>query len=408
MVFWSAGYTLLPMKTLIRLVVLGLCIVPFGYAEDARLDGYLRAGKIDEGLAAFAKPADDAGRFSLGVLQLLQGLQTLSADSAVLGVKQSQATRSLPFFRILPRSTVDSAAEVTPGQVRALFKNFREAIRRANSTLSTVGTGEFKVQVNLSQIRLTNINGVQSDPLIETLGAILPMRNAAGDGELVVHFDSADAIWLKGYTHFIGGVLDVFLAYDWQPVWEQCAHRLFHSPRPLPAIARYAKDEEASFGEWADLIAALHEMRLEAIDPAGLRRALAEFRAGAQCSRICWDRVLAENDDDHEWLPSPKQTGPGGSKVTQAEIDGWRVILAELDGLFTGKKLLPHWRLREGHGINLARLVENPPHFDLVLFAQGSALVPYVETGDVSDQARWRTLTAAFGSGFFRFALWSN
>jgi hypothetical protein len=396
------------MKTLMRLAVLGLCIVSSGYAVDQRLDGYLRAGEIDKGLVAFAKPADDAGRFSLGMLQLLQGLQAFSADAAKLGVKQSQATRSLPFFRILPRSTEgDAEVQATPEKVRALFKNFREAIRRANATLASVGADEFKVQVNLSQIRLTNIAGVPGDPLINTLGAILPLRSQTGE-ELVVNFDSADAVWLKGYTHFIGGSLDVFLAYDWQPVWDQCAHLLFHSPNPLPPISQYAKGERRDFGEWADLIAALHEMRLNAIEPTGIRGALAEFRAGVLCSRLCWERVLAEEDDDHEWLPSPRQTGPAGSKITQAEIDGWRVILDEVDGILAGKKLLPHWRLKPGSGINLARLAAQPPKFDLVLIVQGAAILPYVETGDVSDQARWRTLTSAFGSGFLRFALWSN
>jgi hypothetical protein len=395
------------MKTLLRLAVIGLCIASFVRADDTRLDGYLRAGRLDDGLAAFAKPADDAERFSLGVLQLLKGLETFSSDAAHLGVKQSQATRSLPFFRILPTASSDSEAEATPEKVRALFKNLRESIRRANATLAQAGAGDFKVQVNLSQMRLANQGGQPGAPLIETLRVIMPLRNSTGE-DIVVKFDSADAIWLKGYTHLIGGFLDIFLAYDWQPVWDQSAHLLFHSPKPQPPISKYAREGLRNFGEWADWIAALHEMRLSVINPSGIRDALAEFRAGVVCSRVCWERVLAETDNDGEWLPSPRQTGPAGSKITQEEINGWLAILDETDAVFTGKKLLPHWRLKEGHGINLARLAEKPPQFDLVLIVQGSALVPYVETGDVSDRTRWRTLTAAFGSGFLRFALWSN
>jgi hypothetical protein len=126
------------------------------------------------------------------------------------------------------------------------------------------------------------------------------------------------------------------------------------------------------------------------------------------CSRLCWQRVLAETDDDHEWLPSPKQTGPGGTKVTQQQIDGWIKVLDELDAILAGKKLLPHWRVKNGTGINVAKLVASPPKLDLILFIQGSALVPYFEEGTVSDLTAWRTLMQPFGPGFVRFALWSN
>jgi len=71
---------------------------------------------------------------------------------------------------------------------------------------------------------------------------------------------------------------------------------------------------------------------------------------------------------------------------------------------------MPHWRLKPGTGISIARMAENPPAFDLVLLVQGSALLPYVEAGPVSDSARWRTLMEPFGRGFMfmRFAIWSN
>jgi len=143
-------------------------------------------------------------------------------------------------------------------------------------------------------------------------------------------------------------------------------------------------------------------------DSDGLKKAVTEFRSAIVCSKICWKRIQAETDDDQEWLPNPKQTGPRGSKVTQEEIDGWMTILAEVDSILTGKKLLPHWRIINGMGINVAKLVQSPPKFDLVLLIQGSALAPYIEGGDVSSLARWRTLITPFGPGFANFALWSN
>ena len=66
------------------------------------------------------------------------------------------------------------------------------------------------------------------------------------------------------------------------------------------------------------------------------------------------------------------------------------------------------WRVKNGTAINVPKLVASPPKLDLMLLIQGSALVPYLEEGPVSDQVAWRTLMQPFGPGFLRFAIWSN
>jgi hypothetical protein len=396
------------MKSLLNLALALALLTPLLKAQDTRLDAYLASGKLQDGIAAFAKPATDADRFSLAVLQSLQGLQQFADGAGKLGIKNTLANSGLPFFRVLPRQSAGPVEQVTPEKVRALFQNLRETLTKANATLAKVGESEFKVQVNLSQAHLENKDGVPGLPLADSLGRILNLQTS-DEKDLVINFDSADAMWLKGYTHILIGVLDIFMAYDWRPVWNQSAHVLFTSPSPLPPIAKYTITNQGSqFTEWADLIAAVHEMRLEVSDSDGLKKAVTEFRSAIVCSRICWKRVLAETDDDHEWLPSPTQTGPRGSKITQEQIDGWLTVLNEVDSILTGKKLLPHWRIINGMGINVAKLVQSPPKLDLVLMIQGSAFAPFIEGGDVSDQTRWRTLSAPFGPGFANFALWSN
>jgi hypothetical protein len=396
------------MKSLLKLALTLAMLTPLLKAQDTRLDAYLTSGKLQDGLAAFAKPASDADRFSLAVLQSLQGLQQFADGADSLGIKSTLANSGLPFFRVLPHQTGAKVEQATPEKVRALFQNLREALTKANATLTKVGDSDFKVQVNLSQAHLANKDGVPAMPLTESLGKILSLQTS-DDKDLVINFDSADAMWLKGYTHVLLGLLDIVMAYDWKPVWNQSAHVLFTSPNPLPPIAKYTVTNQGSqFSEWADLIAAVHEMRLEVADSDGLKKAVTEFRAAIVCSKTCWKRVLAETDDDHEWLPSPSQTGPRGSKITQEQIDGWMTVLNEVDSILTGKKLLPHWRIINGMGINVAKLVQSPPKLDLVLMIQGSAFAPFIEGGDVSDQTRWRTLIAPFGPGFAGFALWSN
>lgn len=398
------------MKSLIKLAMALALLTSILKAQDTKLDGYLRAGKLQDGLNAFAKPANDGERFSLAVLQTLQGVQQFSDGASKLGIKQTLG-RSLPFFRILPAAQPSSApAEVaTPEKVRALFTNLRESLKKANATLAKVGDSEFKVQVNLSQVYLENKDGTPSSPLLASLNRIMN-TNAASEQDLVVNFDSADAAWLKGYTHLLTGILEVLMAYDWSPVWNQMAYLLFTSPNPMPPLAKYAVSGQGQGpSDWADMIAAVHELRLEVKDGEGLKRAMVEFRSVIACSRVCWTRILAETDDDLEWLPSPKQKGPRGTVVTQAQIDGWTSVLNELDAILSGKKLLPHWRIINGMGINVARLVQNPPKLDLVLMVQGSAFVPFIEGGDVSSSTRWQQLMAPFGrGGFMSFALWSN
>jgi hypothetical protein len=399
-----------------HLIPLGLLLTLMPAPADTTnaLDGFLRDGRIHEGLAAFASPKNNSERFSLAVLQTLDGLQQFSAGLYKLGIKPDFIQSGIPFFRVVQPGLPQASNEIaTPEKVAELFNNFRSSLKRANSTLTGMSDEQFKVEVNLSQARLDfNGDGIVSsnELLVATLGRVLglPSRTQTGE-DLIIHFDSADAMWLKGYTHFLTGIIDIILAYDWLPVWNQCAHVVFQNPDPMPPIARFsAVSQGEDFAKWADLIAALHEMRLELRDKNGLSDARDEFRSMISCSRICWKRVLAETDDDHKWLPSPTQTGPGGTKITQQQIDGWMRVLDELDAILAGKKLLPHWRIKDGTGINVDRLVASPPELDLVLMIQGSAFIPYLEEGPVSDQTTWRTLRQPFGPGFMRFAIWSQ
>ncbi len=399
------GKQLLPLSLL-------LLAIPACANKTEDLDAFLREGRIDAGLSVFATRSDNEGLFSLAVLQTLDGLQHFSAGCNQLGINPEFIRDGFPFFRVvLPRAGEPPGRVATPAEVAGQFQALRNSLRRANATLARMDEKEFGVEVNLSKIRL-DLDGdgkcSSNETLVASLERVLtPNTSAHGGGDMVVRFDSADAMWLKGYTHLLSGVLDLLLAYDWRPVWDQCAHVIFLKPEPPPPLARFLSAPERS-DHWADLIAALHNMRLQLVDREGLVHARDEFRAMLSCSRLCWERVLAEKDNDKEWLPSPRQTGLRGFKVTQAQVDAWMRVVDELEAVANGQKLLAHWRLKPGFGINVHKLIASPPPLDLVLLLQGSALVPYVEEGVVSDLAAWRRLTEPFGPGFPRFAIWSN
>ena len=377
------------------------------------LDEYIRDGRLRDGLAAYASPANNNERFSLAVLQALDGLQQFSAGFNKLGINPELAQSGIPFLRVLVPNRQHPLNDVaTPEKVARLFSNLKMSLKHANSTLAVMDEKPFSVEVNLSQAHM-DIDGdgtvASNEFLVASLGRSLGLSSVNSGEDVVIRFDSADAMWLKGYTHLLQGVLDVLMAYDWMPVWNQCAHVVFSNPQPLPPIAQYTdprRDRETI--QIFELIAALHEMRLKLVHKDGLRDARDEFRAMISCSRVCWQRVLSETDNDHEWLPSPTQMGPRGARITAQQIAGWQHVLDELDAILSGKKLLAHWRIKEGTGINVDKLVKSPPPLDAVLLIQGSAFIPYLEEGSVSDRAAWQALIQPFGSGFAGFAIWSN
>ncbi len=378
------------------------------------LDGFLRRGQVAEALAAFADPPDPAARFSLAVAQVLDGMMRFSRGLTRLPLNARLAGDlggEPPFLRFADPESEDVEV-VTPEKVGALFTDLRAALRRANRTVAEVGEADFRVEVNLSRIRLDVLGDGQARTLAEWLD--LPIEEEGG-GDVLVRFDSADAKWLEGYTHLLGGVLDVILAYDWRPLWDHVAPLLFARYRPEPPFAAVARAhrgpdrrDEGEFGHEIDWFAALHAFRLPLADPAGLRRARDEIAATVACSRESWRRILAETDDDREWIPSPRQTGPGGTRITEEEVAAWMRVLDEVEAILEGRRLIPHWRLRPGVGVNLARLVEAPPPLDPVMFIQGSALAPYAEPGAVSDGEHWAAIIEAFGDRFLLFLFWVN
>jgi hypothetical protein len=362
-------------KVLIGVIVaaLGLPGLRSHAAAPESLNGYLREGRVSAGLTAYANPSNDEQRFALAMLQTLDGLQKFSAGMSKLGIRRDTA-RHLPFFRVaMPDVDQTKISTASPAEIAKLFTQFRAALRQANKTLTGVGTNDFVVEVNLSKVRLDlDGDGVcgPEETLLSSLSQVAGFGRGPQEGDdLVVRFDSADAAWLQGYTHFLSGFVDLLLAYDWSPVWNQCAHRLFYKPEPMPAIARFTSGARSP--EWVDFIAAVHDMRLQLVEKDGVGRARDEFKSMIACSRVCWQRALAETDNNKEWLPSPKQTDLRSAKITQAEVDGWMQVLDEMEQIASGRKLLPHWRFNPGMGVNVDKLVQSPPQLDLVLADSG-------------------------------------
>jgi hypothetical protein len=395
------------MNRILRSILVLLLISPLSEAKTS-LDALLQAGNIKKGLVEYKNPADNSEKFSLATLQVLDAVQTFGSTVSKLGFSPQMAGNGLPFLRIVPVSgpTTNEASRAAIGEA---FVNLKLGLGEANQTLARITDQEFKVEVNLSRIRIDPAGNGTNELLIPTLSRIWTIpTQTTNQQDIIIHFDRGDAYWLKGYTHCLIGMIDVLQTYDWRPVWNQCAQVIFQHPNPMPPIALDEVPSDGRWNMWVDLIAAIHDMRLHPTNPNGLVEAREQFLQMIACSRLTWKSILAETDNDHEWLPNPQQTGPGGSTITQQQIDGWLRLMAETEHILKGKKLLPHWRIQEGTGINVDKLVRDPPALDLILMIQGSAFIPYLEKGPISDASTWRMLTLPYGTGFFRFAIWTQ
>jgi hypothetical protein len=377
--------------------LLGLMLINLPAGAKTSLDALLQTGNFKKGLVEYQYPADNSEKFSLAALQVLDAVQTFSSTISRLGFSPQMAGNGLPFLRIVPvgGSTTNEASRAAIGEA---FDDLKSGLEDANRTLGRITDQEFKVEVNLNRIRIDLAGNGTNELLITTLSRIWSIpTQTTNKQDIIIHFDRGDAYWLKGYTHCLIGMIDVLQTYDWRPVWNQCAHVIFQHPNPMPSIALHEVPSDGRWTMWVDLIAAIHDMRLSPTNPNGLVDAREQFLQMIACSRLTWKSILAETDNDHEWLPNPQQTGPGGSKITQQQIDGWLHIMDETEHILKGEKLLPHWRIQAGTGINVDKLVRDPPPLDIILMIQGSTFIPYLEKGPISDASTWRMLTMPYG-----------
>lgn len=147
-------------------------------------------------------------------------------------------------------------------------------------------------------------------------------------------FDVADVEWLRAMVHFQRAVLAVGGAYD-----------------PNVTFASRRKEK----------------LLLKLKDPTKLLAARQLVLAGLGHAEACRQLVLAEVDDDREWLPNPKQKSHAMPlTVDDALFDTWGGVLSDVRKLLLGQE-----------GLSVADLLQlgkrqwkDPPggYFDLAAF----------------------------------------
>jgi hypothetical protein len=383
---------------------------------DADGASYLESGvrALEKRLAA--SPDDDEARFGKGLLLFGRAVERFGQAQFRHGAR---APRYLvvPLFR-LPVPENPSPEPLTYETQRATLQNFIDDLKRAQSALASV-SGEVKIVLDLNAVQFDLTGSGQANPR-EKLSAILAaMRVSAPQNTqqaqpFEVAFDRADALWLRGYCNVLSALIEFVLAYDWHESFEVSAQLFYPSavptliPRGAQSLASASRVPVGESATIADTLAWVHSVRWPLAEPGRLRAAHGHLKQVVSLSRESWKAILAETDDDREWIPGPHQKngvlniGP----VTDEIVAGWLSALDEFDAVLDGRKLLPHWRFASG--INLKKVLYEPKPFDLLLIASGQGAVPFLERGDTISWETWNRWQRIFNRNFLMYAAWFN
>ena len=378
--------------------------------------GTLAAGQAELAAQVAADPGDREARFGLGMLRFARAVEHLGQSLYRYGL--TPPTRmSVPILRF-PVPVNPGPEAITYQGFRDVLKAFDDDLAAAETVLRDVGDSQVAVVVDLARVRL-DLRGDGKPSEDESLAFILaslsgpPGAQPSTPASLEVKFDAGDAPWLAGYAHALMALCDFMLAHDFQATFDVVSHRFFpNSSTPLAqALSEHSMSPSAARGlinaDFADIIGLVHTINWPVIEPSRMLSTRDHLKNVVGMSRRSWELILAETDDDREWVPNPRQTHVAlGWRVQQQQVDAWMAALDEADAILDGRTLVPHWRFVRGFDVK--RFFEAPQTFDLVMLATGPGAIPFLREGPVTSQQRWIEITRAFEGNFFGYALWFN
>jgi hypothetical protein len=357
---------------------------------------------------------DDQTRFKLGVVKLMGATQRLMQSLYRYGLQQNSVTQFFPILR-LPVPINPKPQLVTYQDARKILQELLNDLTQITDTLEPIKDNQVKLPLRIGLTRFDfNADGklTEEESFWKTFSLLtgIPATEKSAQN-LAIAFDAGDVIWLKGYCNLLSAIAQVVLAYDETKLFDSTAHLVFAKPQTTYPFLVNSTSASAGFdfNIISDIVAFVHLINFPVAEPKRLTAAIQNLQTVTALSRQSWQLILAETDNDREWLPNPRQKSIiPNAVVTQPMIDSWLTFLNEADALLTGKKLVPFWRKREVRGINLNKVFTQPRNFDLVLWVQGTAAAPYLELGKLTQTNTWLRLLEVFRGQFFQFAAWFN
>jgi hypothetical protein len=362
-------------------------------------------------LAALPVPTD-ADRFALGGVRFLGAIEQVLQTRWQTGMTDD--LRLLPIFR-LPIDENPSPPPFDPTVISTAFRDLSAAMDTARAPLSAIPeTSDFGVTIRLADLWF-DVNANRSrdagEDVLDIAGPVLfgwewEQRDPAA-ATPSIRFDSADAAWLSAYTHLLGGISDVVLAYD--PT--DAITRVTDTRAALAALRvnRPADfDLNASFGDFADAVLALTRALDQQPDAARLASAHTHFLDMIAENRLFWSRVATETDDRAEWLPNASQTSALGLALPPDTGAMWLAVLTEAEAALKGDTLIPYWRLDDQAGVNLAKMFTDPAPIDLIGWIEGADALPYLQKGPLMTGESWSRFGAMMGGQAMMLTFYLN
>jgi hypothetical protein len=396
--------------------------------DTPAVEKYLIEGKLEAGETALlaelkAHPADDQLRFSLGSLQFLRAVEKLSQSLYLYGLRNAGKNRVSILPNTdgqLPWANNPDSKTLSYEQSRKIVNTFLHDLSNAEATLVPITTADVKLPLHFGMIRL-DLNGdgqAKEDEALWRLYAAIEHNTAISADkaqEFHINFDRGDVHWLRGYCHLLMAVCEICLAHDTKETFDCTAHLFFNKvDSPYKFLAEtnpfsHERGDMHDMGDILDLVALIHLIHWPVVESERMTAALHHLESVTQQSKESWKWIMAEKDDDNEWLPNPEQTGViPNAHVTKEMVDTWLSLMDQSAKVLAGEKLVPFWRGNDGYGVNVRKVFTEPKTFDLVIFVQGPGAAPYLQKGEMTEAGISTKLQRAFGREFPGFAIWFN
>ena len=386
----------------------------------------LYSGALADGLGRLeplAAADDPEAWFGIGAIRLTQAIEGVSQALYRHGFAIDVAAPSLGIGYAPPIPLNPKPEPLDYDGVRTILSDLVAGLDDARPAFETAAqSGDYVIEINPLKIRVdANGDGKVEDG--ESLAGLFALWNGTTIDQLLappqpgqpphfafVGFDRADGFWLAGYTEVIAAQADFLLAHDFSDFANATFHRLFPKAGfPMQDFAEGGMlmlDPRTDTGI-ADVIAGIHTLKWPVTDAARLRGVRERMLAVLDYSRQNWTAILAETDNSHELLPSPRQTAIfADSAVDDAKVAAWIVTLDKARDVLDGRLLIPHWRFKQG--FDLRAYFETAKETDLVMILTGMGAVPFLRDGPIASGQDFRAIQEAFGSDWLGYAFWFN
>jgi hypothetical protein len=398
-------------------------------AQSPLAEKFLLEGKLTDGIRALearlaAAPKDDQARFGLGVTQFLRSFEKLGANFHRYGLRTERSFVRLqsPWRELLVQNP--KPEEISYRAAREVVKSFADDLAQAEKTLAAIADDSVKLPLQVGRIKIDPLGSgtpIAADFILRQQPGIDPAMIKQVES-FSVGFDRGDVCWLRGYCHLLMAWCDVLLSIDGQELFHCGAHLLFEkveTPYAFLLENRTPLDSPpwSSPENFMDFIALFHlSLRLPIEQPERLKSAHHHLKQTVAMSREMWSHFNKETDDDRELIPNPKQAGAAGVPVSVEMQKAWLDTLDEFEKILDGKALIPFWRPVFGgapavRGVNVHRAFHELKEFDLILWIQGTAAVPFLEDGEMTalgNPTARDGLLRPFGRNFLPFMFWFN